>query len=69
MCEGSGRVSQRFVIVYGRVRGGIEAFAVYAVALERGRAGERAKESGIEGSRRRNRKSRGKTTASKTAGK
>jgi hypothetical protein len=63
MCAGSGRVSQRFVIVYGRVRGGIEAFAVYAVALERGRAGERSKERGIEGRRLRERKSSGKTTA------
>ena len=43
MCAGSGRVSERVVIVYGRVRGGIEVFAVYAVALERGRAGERAR--------------------------
>ena len=63
MCAGSGRVSERVVIVYGRVRRGIEAFAVYAVALERGRAGERAKEHGIEGRRLRERKSSGKTTA------
>jgi hypothetical protein len=43
MCAGSGRVSERVVIVYGRVRRGIEAFAVYAAALEMGRAGERAR--------------------------
>ncbi len=70
MCAGSGRVSERVVIEYGRVRGGIEAFVVYAAALEKGRAEERAKESGIERRRRELPKEhRGKTTASKTAGK